>query len=110
MGGKIKGQMETQEKVELIQKIVEHHKNLNKTFDNIGEIFGTYPEGRLWDQVWNLFDLTVTMTESTVGDESNWINWYLWERTPRANTVTLEDGTEIVVDSVEKLVQIIEDK
>lgn len=71
---------------------------------------GSCPEGKLWDQVWNLFDLTVTMAESAVEDEADWINWYLWENSSKAGKVVLEDGTEVIVDSVEKLVQIIEDK
>jgi len=102
--------METQEKVELIKKIVEYHINLNKSFDDIEKIFGSYPEGRFWDRVWSLFDLTVKLAQDAVGDEADWINWYLWENSSKGNKVILEDGTEIIVDSVEKLVQIIEDK
>lgn len=102
--------MDTQEKVKLVEKVVKYHSDLNKTFDDIAKVFCTYPEGRLWDQVWSLFDLTVKLTEDAVGDGADWINWYLWENSSKAGKVVLEDGTEIVVDSVEKLVQIIEGK
>jgi len=94
----------TNEKIKLIEDLIELKREADSRISDINNVLNTY-EFPFADTFYKLLDKHVNLVEDLVGDECNWVNWYIWDNSCgfRKQKVTI-NGKTFTVDNVKKLV------
>lgn len=97
--------LELGERIKLIKDLVKQKESLEA---EMGELykFGMYLN--LFDTVWRVFEDYMECVSKLVGDEHDWLSWYLYDR-PEDDPRCKINGEWRVVRTVEDLVRVIDD-
>lgn len=96
--------MKFKDKVRLIKKLEDDYKYLREEID---KLTSCGVDLKFFDVVEDLFDSYLQAVEEGVDDREGWVHWWMYDK-PSESAKVIIDGTEIVVDSVETLVKIID--
>ncbi len=61
-----------------IERVVEHFKTLNAAWDKFHDITGSMSDSPLGNAVWKMQDQWIESVSELIGDDDDWLNWYLW--------------------------------
>ena len=100
--------MNKKEKIFLIKEHLNHYTALNVGFDKIYSLFGG-DDSEFCNSIWAAFEFSTDTLSQLIGDKGCWISWYLYDNECGKGKKTAIIGEKkIQVDSVEKLVKVIE--
>ncbi len=91
------------DKVDIIEVLERDYKYWRKETDNLTSC-GVDLE--FFDVVEDLFDSYIDAVAQAVDDREGWVHWWIYDK-PADSPLVVIKGNEIVVDSVETLVKII---
>jgi hypothetical protein len=110
--------MTTNEKIQLIEKLVDQYKKLNDAFDKFSVVVGPTCEGELFNAAWRAFDSYTDVVSELVNDPDHYIAWYIFDNRLGANNFEVRWVTydrrsrkrnkQKVVKTVKDLVYVIE--
>lgn len=106
--------MTRKDKVRIIKRLVRAYNELERRFKAAEALFGCDPETPFQKTMYTtLLGGYVDAVSELVGDQSDWVNWYIWDNNcgARAGKVSwTENGkpVEIEVRTVADLVKVIE--
>lgn len=91
----------------LFVKCIEKHKSQNKILDQLEELGFEIWDTSVIEFGWQMFD---AFLESNFNEDGkDWINWWLYERrVPSDMKAYNEDGSEIPMDTIEDLWNLVE--
>ena len=72
-------ELNLQQKITLISKLIDHKQALSKVFDAFYKVAGCNPEAPLPDASWKAFDAYTDLVAETIGDKDGWLTWFIWE-------------------------------
>ena len=105
--------MSEQEKIKLIEELVNHYKNANDLFGGIKEYIDL-AETKIWDTYWLMFDSYLETVAKIIGDDFGSISWFIWENDCGKKGFEVHfknssgDIKKIQVKTVEDIVEVIE--
>lgn len=92
------------------QQFIKHLKNLeelsansDKIMSQFNSLFGDF-DGEVSENIYELQSAVVEVLADVVGDNDNWIGWYLFER---SSTVVDSMGLEFEITTPEELVDFV---
>lgn len=75
----MKTTLNREQRIALINEMLEHYKALNAIHDQIKAIFSPEPEAPYFDANWRMFDAYSRLVAKEVGDEADWLSWFIYE-------------------------------
>lgn len=102
--------LSTQEKVRLINKLIQKYHAINKASDKLESAIGQFNENSpIFVALWDNFDFTVDLVSDLVDDNNEWIPWFIWDNDLGKNLLTAKIGQfQRKIKNVNELVKIIE--
>ena len=102
--------MTTKEKIEAIESVIKSYKELDGMYDDFYKITNSPPDSPLFNAVFTVVDRYINAVSELVGDDWERVSWYIFENNcgEGGMTVKINEGKEELVDTVEKLVEMIE--
>jgi hypothetical protein len=70
------------EKIAILTKLISAHKKADAAIEEVKETLGisvTCESSELFGAVWGAIDTGVETVSALVGDEGEWLNWYIYE-------------------------------
>lgn len=64
--------------ITLIETCVAQYKRLNAAFDAIDKVFSV-ANTEIYEAAWGAFDKYVEAVSELIGDDSEWIDWFIYE-------------------------------
>lgn len=103
--------MNKQEKIKLIKDLVKHYQELSENSDQIHKLFGSDYDSKFFSALWGAFDAYIELVQKNVDDHFDWIPWFIYDnKCGKANMTYLVNGNKKKVNTVEKLVEAIENE
>lgn len=102
--------MKTEEKIKLVEEIVERKKSLDDFFDKFQEVFGDCVESNMWKHMWEMFEDYVKLAEKMIGDDFESVGWFIWDNDCGKNEYSCftSKDVEIIVKTPKDLIRFIE--
>lgn len=102
--------MNKKQKIKLIKDLVEHYKELNENANQINKLFGLDYDSKFFSALWKAFGSYTELVQKSVGDHFDWIPWFIYDnKCGKANMTYLVSGNKKKVNTIEKLVEVIEE-
>ena len=98
--------MSTKEKITLIEKLVSGHDRLQAEWDKATAVFGTH-DNPLFEATWAMFDHYVDATARLVGDDFNWLHWFVHENDCGRKCYEVTPGTGAKKQKVRTVAQLV---
>ena len=100
-------------KLKLLQEWQDHYTKMDNVYEKIKILFDSPPDAKINDSYFRMFDAYTDTLSTLIEDEGNWLNWYAWEnqfgtKGLKAKASTWKTARKI--DSIEKLVKLIDAK
>lgn len=97
--------------VKKLDECVKIYEELSAVEDKVAEIFGTSVfDSKLFECMFTVFDKYIEELKTTVGDNGDWINWYIYETNCGKGTYSARAGNwkkDRVINSTSKLADLI---
>ena len=101
--------MNTKQKIELIESLLDIYGQLQAQFDIFTKLTGGSYDSPLANPVWQMFDKYLDAVADKVGDEDYWIAWFIWENElGKKAHKCFSGGKTHIVKTVKDLVKLIE--
>lgn len=106
--------MTTKDKVKIVKQLVSAWKSLEKNIDKVDGAIGIDIESPFMDVIYRSFDNYIESVAMLVGDESEWLKWYIFENDCGNNRLEAQvsiDNEEPIYKAITKvkhLVRVIE--
>jgi hypothetical protein len=71
--------MTREEKLKLLEGWKKCHDDNEALLESMKPIFGYLVESHIFKQLWSSFNYLTLVTETLLGSESEWLDWYCWE-------------------------------
>ena len=96
-------------KKEIIQKVIDSHKKREELLDKFQELFGFSDDGAFYDTIFQLEDLNLKLASQLIGDECEWLEWYIYENKCGENGYEAGyEGNLIPIKSIDNLLELID--
>jgi len=106
--------LKTVKKEKKINELIKHYKQMMEMHDKFYDLTFSAPDAPMFEAAYKMLDSYIGATAKIVGDKGEWLNWYIFENDcgSSSNEATSDGNkyTEQPIDSVQKLVQLIEGK
>jgi hypothetical protein len=100
--------MNTEEKIKLIEEVIKRYKELSKGMDEVSALFGS-ADSNFTNSVWNTFDAYVDCVGKLIGDEFDYINWFIFENDcGKGHMECGFEGKEYKIKNIKDLVKFME--
>lgn len=97
-------------KEKIINKLLADHKNISDAWDALAKVVGMDYESALGRATWFAFDNYVSAVSAAVGDDGDWISWFIHENDCGQRAMQAGyDGKLKKVKTVKDLVKLIEE-
>lgn len=105
---KKKNKMDKAEKKRLIEDVLRVYKDMNDTWNSMNDVLGYVTDSPVGNASWKAFDKYVQMTSLVIGDEGEWISWFVFENEcgNKAGKVKV-NGKEKAIKTVSDLLLVI---
>jgi hypothetical protein len=103
--------MTKQEKIKLIQDLVNHYKDLESNCNQIANIFGCDYNSKFFTSIWGAFDAYMELVQKSTEDVFDWIPWFIYDNECGKRNIECEvrGGVKVKVKTVKQLVELIDD-
>jgi len=103
--------MNKKDKKRIIESVVEQHKEVESLYDDMEKILGIIPEGRFSTTMFCLFDKHLDFAAELLGDEEEWLAWYIWDNNCGADKGLVKvNGKEKRIKNIDDLISIMPEK
>lgn len=92
-----------------VQEAISRYKNLSLVWYGFEKVTGAAIDSPLGTQVWELFDLYLDGVSLSIGDDDQWLAWYIFDDNCGEKGLTIKHkcGMKRKIESVEDLVAVI---
>ncbi len=102
--------MKRKEIKEKIKTVIQFHEELNDKWSALEKVLGADVSMGLGDLSWRLFDKYTDSIQQEIGDDNQWLSWWLWDDKQGANKLAVKPGVgmkHVTVDNLDDLVDLI---
>ena len=72
--------MSRKEKAQKVREVVHLHDTLMESYKTLEAALGvSLIQSKIWSATWQMFDLMLAAVAGQIGDESEWLSWYVYE-------------------------------
>ena len=101
--------MNTVDRISLIESVIESYKAMDFSSTQLNRLLGATVDSPALNSAWQAFDKLVDTVANLVGDESNWIAWFIWENGCGDKGLVAGYGNKLHrITNVRELVKLIE--
>jgi len=65
-------------KEKMINSVIDRYSEIELISKAVKNLFGGEPESRFVSTIWKVFDTLVNHTSAAIGDEDDWLSWYVF--------------------------------
>ena len=105
--------MKRKEIKEKIKIVLDFHQEMNEKWEILEKVFGVDTSTGLGELYWRIFDKYTDAIQREIGDEHQWLSWWLWDDKQGANKLAVKPGVgmkHVTVDNLDDLVKLIKGK
>lgn len=100
--------MDTSNKIILVEKLIEHYREIRDNFSQLNKLFGC-ADGNLTEAVWKSINSYIEAISTIINDKDKYLEWYIIECNCGANNLScFFKGKEYKITSAKDLVEFIE--
>jgi hypothetical protein len=95
---------------EKIKTVIQFHEELNDKWSALEKVLGADVSMGLGDLSWRLFDKYTDAIQQEIGDDHQWLSWWIFDNKMGANKFQITPGLgmeKITVNSLDDLVDLI---
>ena len=98
--------MTTQQRIALVTALVSHYKLLDAHWHDATKVFGTH-NNPLFEATWGVFDSYVASVSTLIGDEADWLNWFIYDNKCGRLAMQATAGTGAKAKKIRTVAQIV---
>jgi hypothetical protein len=97
-------------KLFLLRCLCDDYQKLNEIQEAVEDVFGSYiTESPFFKPIWELFDHSLDSVVSQIGDEGEWVRWFIYENDCGKKGYKAGLGNDLnKIKTVEELLELIE--